>query len=96
MIISTNLTNLVEQIFYCCYRLRDRSYKKSARNTISLSQDDYEKVYMGSNSSMEYKYANMLTVLLVTMMYGGGIPILYLISALYFFVTYWTNKLLIF
>jgi hypothetical protein len=45
---------------------------------------------------MEYKYASLITVVLVTMMYGSGIPILYPISALFFFVTYWVDKILIF
>jgi hypothetical protein len=45
---------------------------------------------------MDFKYANLLTVLFVTMMFGSGIPILYLIAALYFLFTYWTDKILIF
>ena len=45
---------------------------------------------------MDFKYANLLTVLFVTMMFGSGIPILYLVSALYFLFTYWTDKILIF
>lgn len=45
---------------------------------------------------MDYKYSNMLTVLFVTMLYGSGIPILYPISAIFFFVTYWVDKVLIF
>ena len=31
----------------------------------------------------------------VVMFYGSGIPILYLVAAIYFFVTYWTDKFLI-
>lgn len=45
---------------------------------------------------MDYKYANLLTVLFVTMMYGSGIPILYPISVIFFIATYWCDKLLIF
>ncbi len=45
---------------------------------------------------MDYKYANLLTVLFVTMLYGSGIPILYPISVIFFLVTYWSDKLLIF
>jgi hypothetical protein len=44
---------------------------------------------------MPYRYATMMTMIYVVMFYGSGIPILYLIAAIYFFVTYWTDKLLI-
>ena len=36
---------------------------------------------------MEVKYANILVVTYVTMLYGSGIPILYLIAACFFFAT---------
>lgn len=45
---------------------------------------------------MDYKYSNMLTITYVTMLYGSGIPILYLIAASYFLVTYWVDKELVF
>ena len=96
MVFSTNLCNLAFQVMYACLRFKDRGWKASARNTQSLSQEDYEDVNIGADPSMDYKYANMLTVLMITMMYGGGIPILYPIAMLYCFVTYWTDKLLIF
>lgn len=43
----------------------------------------------------EFRYANMLTVLAVTYLYSGGMPILYPVAAMFFFVTYWTDKCLI-
>jgi len=45
---------------------------------------------------MDYKYANILVVVTMTMTYGSGIPIMYLIAACYFFVSYWVDKILIF
>jgi len=45
---------------------------------------------------LEFRYANMLTVLAVTFLYSGGMPILYPIAALYFFVAYWMDKCLLF
>lgn len=44
---------------------------------------------------MDFKYANLITVLYVTMLYGSGIPILYFVAAI-FFITYWVDKILIF
>jgi len=45
---------------------------------------------------MNYKYANLLTIMWVTMFYGSGMPILYFVAALYYFATYWVDKILIF
>ena len=43
----------------------------------------------------EFRYSNMLTVLSVTFLYSGGMPILYPVAALFFFVSYWVDKCLI-
>ena len=45
---------------------------------------------------MDYKYSTMVTITYVLMLYGAGIPILYLIAACYFFATYWVDKQLVF
>lgn len=77
-------------------RCRDRGCRISAKNTKSLCQQDYEDINLGTDPSMDYKYSSMLTIVFVTMMFGSGIPILYLISAVFFFVTFWVDKILIF
>lgn len=51
---------------------------------------------MGGVAMMEYKYANTIAVLYISMMYGSGMPVLYAITAVYFLVTYWTEKYLFF
>ena len=43
----------------------------------------------------EFKYSNILTVLTVTLLYSGGLPILYPTAALFFFITYWMDKCLL-
>lgn len=45
---------------------------------------------------MDLKYASMLTVVYVTMLYGSGIPILYVVAAAFFFTSYWVDKFLLF
>ena len=45
---------------------------------------------------MEFRYANMLTVLAVAFLYSGGMPIMYPVAGLYFFITYWMDKCLLF
>ena len=45
---------------------------------------------------LEFRYSNMLIVLSVAFFYSSGIPILYPIAALFFLVTYITDKWLLF
>lgn len=45
---------------------------------------------------MEYRYSSMLSMLMIVMFYGSGMPILYLILACNYFVTYWSDKFLLF
>lgn len=37
----------------------------------------------------------MLVVVLLAFTYGPGLPIMYLLACLYFFVSYWTDKIMI-
>ena len=45
---------------------------------------------------LEFRYSNMLTVLSVSLLYSGGMPFLYPVAALFFFITYWIDKCLLF
>lgn len=45
---------------------------------------------------MEFRYANLLNVLMCTMLFGAGIPILYFIAFLFFTVSYWADCFLLF
>ena len=65
-----------------------KSCNSNSRYTRQLSQEDYENVNTGPDTEMEVKYANILVVTYVTMLYGSGIPILYLIAACFFFATF--------
>ena len=76
----------------CCCELFSTSY----RNTRKLTQHDYENLYLGNEARMEFRYANMMTVTFVVMMYGSGMPILYIVAALFYFVAYWVDKTIFF
>lgn len=47
---------------------------------------------MGSEYLMEFRYSNILTVVLITMMFSPGLPLLYPIAFLFFLVTYFVDK----
>ena len=44
---------------------------------------------------LEFRYSNMLIVLSLALFYSSGIPILYPMAAVFFFITYFTDKWLL-
>ena len=95
MVFSPHLANLAFQLLYAIKRCWDRSCTCNEKRTRKLVQEDYEKVNIGSEFMLEFRYANMLTVLSVTFLYSGGMPLLYPVAACFFFLTYWTDKCLL-
>jgi len=77
-------------------RCWDRKCTCNPKKTRQVTQEDYERVNMGPQLSMEDKYSSMLVVVLLAMTYGSGLPIMYLLSMVYFFTCYWVDKFLIF
>ena len=59
-------------------------------------QEDYENKNTGNDFMFEFRYSNMLTVLAVAYLYSGGMPIMYPVGAVFFFLTYWFDKCLLF
>lgn len=49
----------------------------------------------GAPFTVEDKYAAMLLVVLMAMTYGPGLPVMYVIAMVYFFVTFWFDKSII-
>ena len=44
----------------------------------------------------EFRYSNMLTVLAIAFLYAGGLPVMYPTAFIFFFITYWFDKCLLF
>ena len=66
------------------------------RKTRKIIQEDYEDLNTGADFMFEFRYSNMLTVLSVAFLYSGALPIMYPVAALFFFITYWMDKCLLF
>lgn len=96
LVITEHISSFVDQLVGCCTRSCDRSCRCSSKHTKQLSQADYEETNTGIELLMDFKYATMLTVLFVTMLYGSGIPILYVVAAAFYFTSYWVEKFLMF
>jgi len=96
LVVTQHISSFVDQLLDCLKRALDRGCRCSAKHTKSLSQSDYEDTNTGLEFLMDFKYAAMLTVLYITMLYGSGIPILYVVAAAFYFSSYWVDKFLLF
>lgn len=64
-------------------------------NTKQLVQDDLERLYEGPNFECETTLSRMMSVTWTLVVFSSGMPILYAIGFIFYFITYMTNKLLI-
>jgi len=68
---------------------------KEEHLTKTQTQTDFEAVNIGNEFFIENRQSSIMFFVFITMMYSGGLPVLYPIASVYFFVTYWMDKYLL-
>ena len=96
MILMPHAANVSMQVLGCSKRCYDRRCTCDTKSTRKIIQSDYEDVNTGSEFMLEFRYSNILSILAVIFMYSSSMPILYLFGVIYFFITYWIDKALLF
>jgi hypothetical protein len=97
---------IIFPIYTCLSRWHDRGYSDNVEkhcdkhgakevNSKQLVQDDLEKLYTGPEITTHLIYAQFFTSLLCIMTYSSGLPILYPIGCLNYFILYWVYKILL-
>lgn len=94
---------LVEVVLYWgiryVYRWIDRGFSCincSKYNTKATSLNNYISIYAGGEYYMHFKYAGILNIVYVTLMYGFGMPILYPIAVYALVVLYLSEKAMLY
>lgn len=64
-------------------------------NSKKNTQEELEKLYKGEEFEGDKAFSRMLSTLFVLIMYSGGMPVLYPIGYLFFFVTFFVQKTMI-
>lgn len=77
------------------FRLLDRSFGRDQYKTKKSSIQLYIDLYSGPEYLIHFKYAIILNVTFVCMLYGLGVPILFLVAAVSFAILYSTERLLV-
>jgi hypothetical protein len=68
--------------------------KKRLYAATQITQAKLNQLYLGKEFYLSDRYAYSVSMMAVTLMYGSGMPILYLISAVHMLVAFWVNKYL--
>jgi len=96
MAIMPHVANMSMQVMFCTKRCWDRRCTCDLKKTRKLTQWDYEDVNTGNEFMLEFRYSNVLSILAVIFSYSSAMPILYAFGALFFLITYWIDKWLLF
>lgn len=63
--------------------------------TSKIIQQDIENLYTGEEINASYVYAQFFTTIWCVLAYSSGMPILYPVACINFFIIYWVYKLLL-
>jgi len=88
--VAVYLMYLWKSMKRCC----DRCCAKNKFSSI-LSKDDYLDLYVGPEFSAGIRYAQVLNTISIALTLSAGMPILYVCTFLFLFLTYWIDKLMI-
>ena len=89
----SNLYSLFEHFFYRCW---DRRCSLDMKKTRQFLQSEYEKKYTGPEFLFASRYAVIIAMTFIIMMYSLSMPILYPCGLVVCFLTYWTDKIMFF
>lgn len=92
-IFSPHIANFGYHVIFWLWQWYDRGFSCNKKKTRQLFQIDYEKLYLGPEYMLEYRYSNMMTMIFIALMFGAGIPILYAFIFFTFLITYWVDKI---
>lgn len=87
-------TELLEFLAISLYRCFDRHCTCDYRRTRKVIQEDYEEVYTGSEFGIHIRYANVINVVFLVLLYSPGMPIVYLSLPVFFLVAFLSDKFL--
>ena len=92
-IITPHIANFFLHFVRFTIRWFDRGWTRDVKRTKKIFQIDYETLYLGPEYLIEFRYSNMIVMVYLALLFGGGMPILYFFAAWIFCVTYWIDKI---
>lgn len=76
-------------------RLLDNKFTGNQYKTKKCSMAAYKDLYSGADYVIHFKYSGVLNIVYITMMYGMGMPILFVLAAFNFFNQWVCERLIV-
>ena len=76
-------------------RCHDRGCSFNKTRSKKLLQQEYEELYIGPEFQLDVRLAQIVAITWVTFMYSSGMPVLFILVALNFFMIFWVDKFLL-
>jgi len=73
----------------------DSSWTNNSYQTKTTNMQRYIDIYSGPIYLIHFKYSGIMNITFITMMYGVGQPLLFLIAAVSFFILYTQERILV-
>jgi hypothetical protein len=73
-------------------RWQDTHFTGDTRLTYQVSQEQLNRLYIGTEFVIEVRYATVLTICFVCIAYASTMPIMYLVASVAFTLHYWIDK----
>jgi hypothetical protein len=93
-IFTPHIGLLMKGFLGCFRRCCDRSCSFNKRKTKKVLQQDYEDLYTGPEMLLQLRYSQILADAFIMLLYSSGMPLLYVIGFISFFLSYWLDKFL--
>lgn len=96
MLVFPHIFTLLQSIFLGLRRCSDRRFSWNTKKTSKIIQSEYEDLYTGPEWILHVRYAQLLATIFTTFTYSPGMPALYALTFVIFFVQFWVDKWLVF
>lgn len=93
-IVTPHLSNFFFIVIKELWRWYDRGFTKDERRTRLIFQNKYENLYTHIDFLLEFRFSQILINVFIIMMYSPGVPLLYAVGSIIFFLTYWVDKII--
>ena len=92
---TPHLPALVQLIFLGTWRCWDRGCSRDKSKTRQIFQQRYEHINIGPEFVLDVRLAQVIACTFVTFMFSSAMPVLYIVMAVDFTLTYWVDKMLL-
>jgi hypothetical protein len=103
----SNITEIRKLVTSTLRRLKDRGFKPNLKKDLEDEDDDepnskfkvqkdLNDLYTGQCFEGAGTFSRIMSTLMVILSYSSGLPVLYIIGAIFFFFTYYVNKIVLY